>query len=105
MMSTLSPASIPGRIALVNALCGPQQAHVAYQQQHSDAADNCFSYLLLPFPTAPCTCVMHCSIRVPGSMACSGDRNRSNSLARRRAAIDISPRAVQRLSDKVGTDQ
>jgi len=42
-----------------------------------------------------------CSIRVPGSIGCASDRNRSNSLARRRAAIDISPRAVQRLSDKV----
>lgn len=45
--------------------------------------------------------VLSCSIRVPGSLSCSGDRNRSNSLARRRAAIDISPRAVQRFSDKV----
>jgi hypothetical protein len=47
-----------------------------------------------------CRALLH-SIRVPGSLSCSGDRNRSNSLARRRAAIDISPRAVQRLSDKV----
>lgn len=30
-----------------------------------------------------------------------GDRGRSNSCARRRAAIDISPSAVQRLADKV----
>lgn len=32
-----------------------------------------------------------------------GDRARSNSNARRRAAIDISPAAVQRLADKVAT--
>lgn len=38
---------------------------------------------------------------MPGSIGAATDRNRSNSLARRRAAIDISPRAVQRLSDKV----
>jgi hypothetical protein len=38
---------------------------------------------------------------VPGSLSSCHDRNRSNSLARRRAAIDISPRAVQRLADKV----
>lgn len=57
-------------------------------------------FLCVLFDTAAACLPVH-RIRVPGSLSCSGDRNRSNSLARRRAAIDISPRAVQQLSDKV----
>lgn len=41
------------------------------------------------------------SIYVPRTAL--GDRGRSNSCARRRTAIDISPTAVQRLADKVAT--
>lgn len=52
------------------------------------------------------TATMHytppCSIHVPRPMSIP-DRGRGSSNGRRRAAIDISPTAVQRLAEKVAT--